>query len=260
MPSNLEMKVISPTGGKVGLLCPDRRQFWVFKVDPIELICTGEFQERLGFQRGHENESLSPQIPPPRYSRFRSNFHACAISDDFLALGCQGIIMAFFLGGEEAGCWVATMKLHDDAIPEHLTFSPDGKYLAVLVREPSGHIIPPRPAAIRARSGSAVLVFETDPFPKEHLTRLENLEPFMPAMDVTIQLDSFCPHQPARISLSQHARKIAVSTTVNDNIAVLQLFSRTKQWWQPGERRGVSVFPHDDPTTWHGRGITGMEL
>jgi len=257
------MKVISSTGGKVGLLCPRRRQFWVFKVDPIKLICTGEFHRQRRFQRGCGDAPLIPQAPPPRYSDLRRNFHASAISDDFLAIGCRGIIMIFFLDGDEAGCWVTTMKLNDDAITEHLTFSPDGQHVAALVRDPAGYVTPPdgnQPAVVRAPSGYAILIFDTASFPKEGLTREDHFEPFMAAIDVSIPLNSFSPRQPTLILLSPYAKKIAVSTTLVDNLALLQLYRKTGEGWQGGQICSGSVFPHDDPTTWHGRGITGMEL
>jgi hypothetical protein len=171
--------------------------------------------------------------------------------------------MAFLVSGEAAGCWVATMKLHDGAIPEHLIFSPDGKHLAALVRGPSGYILPPDEngrATVRAHSVHAILMFDTDQFPKKHLTREDNFEPFMPAMEVTIPLESFGLCEPARIVLSQDARKLAVSTTLHDNIAFLQLYMRTEVGWQVEGKCPVTVFPHNDSTTWHGRGITGLEL
>jgi hypothetical protein len=247
MPRTLEMKVISPNGAMVGLLCPDLRQFWVFKVDgdPIELVCTGEFPNAQGFQRGRGDAPLKTQSPPPRHSHLQHDFHSSAISDDFLALGCRGIIMTFFLHGEEAGCWITTSKLEEDTIPEHLTFSPNGDQLAALVSTNYRY---------------SILLFSTSRFPREKLARQDGFEPVEPKIDVTISLPSFSPCEPSRITFSQDGTMLAISTTLNDNIAKLQLYKRSSGKWEGGEMCYVSLFPHDDPTTWHGSGITDITL
>jgi hypothetical protein len=249
MPTSLELKIISPTGAMVGLLCPYLRQFWVFKVnaEPFELVCTGEFPKQQPFRRGRGDAPLKTQTPPPRNSILKTDFCSSAISDDFLAVGSRGLIMTFYIQGDEAGCWITTSKLDEEStVPEHLSFSYDGRQLAALVR---------------TRSIYSILIISTGPFPKTNLGRQYGFEPVTPKIAVTISLNSFSPCAPSRITFSKGSTMIAISTTVNDNIAKLQLYKKdAERRWKGGEICYVSIFPHDDPTTWHGCGITGITL
>lgn len=249
IPERVELKEISASGNKIAVL--GKKSFWVFNTHPISFVCFGDFTNgRDAFQCATKDGTLQTQHPIPLEHKV-SRFTCAALSDTYLAVACNGRVMAFVLEGKHAGRWVVLDSFEDKEAPvEKLSFSADGTQLIALLKVASG-----------VSHQFKAVIYSTSSFPQDHLDRKKPIRP--ESTDVLLKdWHTYCPRG---VAFSSQGTLVAICTNyvrskdrLSAGIQLLKKKEDTDSWdlWGPFH---IVKLPYNDDTAWR-EGFTGLAL
>jgi len=239
------MVIISLKGEKCAFLSVREKKFWVFDISTASrfLVCTGHFRSQ-GFFRGYRDDALEKQHPIADTYKIPT-LTCAAISDDFLAIGCQDGIMTFFLNEDIAGRWVTTNDIPNGRVLK-MSFSADGQTLAAVVAQGNERV-----RTLKHRA----LVFPTSGFPRIEVRAAPMAAPHEP-----IRLPKL-HSTPKGIAVSADGTKIAIHTSRSGHSAKLQVFQKAESGWDSfADPIDIKIHPPGDGSEAHGEGITSMKI
>lgn len=251
IPETVKLKVISATGHNVAVL--SKKTFWVFETQPVSLVCVGDFTNgATAFQYALKDSNLQTQHPIPRDPMI-PDFSCAALSDSYLAVGCQGRIMAFIIEGNQAGRWIVLDDFEDkEALVENVTFSPNGEELLALLKVKVGQ-----------SHHSKVIIYSTQTFPKERLERRYGQKPIKPD-SIDVSLKDWHLYRPRGVTFASQGTMIAICTSYiksRDGLSAgIQLLKKTNHVWDLWGKFHMVKLPYNNDTDWHGGGLTGIAL
>lgn len=249
IPERVELKEISASGNKIAVL--GKKTFWVFNTHTLSFACFGDFTNgKDAFQYATKDGTLQTQHPIPLEHKV-SRFTCAALSDTYLAVGCNGRVMAFVLEGKHAGRWIVLESFDDKEAPvEKLSFSADGAQLIALLKVASG-----------VSHQFKAVIYSTSSFPQDNLDRKKPIRP----ESTNVLLKDWQTYCPRGVAFSSQGTLVAICTNYvrsRDRLSAgIQLLKKNEDdgsWdlWGPFD---IVKLPYNDDTAWR-EGFTGLAL
>lgn len=243
---DIRMTAISASGHLVAVLMAGK--FWIFRSIPVTLVCVGVFRKAV-YHYAKKDSILTPQIQAPKNF---SEFSCVALSDEFLAVGVDGMVLIFVVQDCHCGQWVVCNEIHNARQVLKLQFSADGIQLAALIQTDEGEEI-----------FQKVIIYFTASFPKTSMegfrSQMINGQTKLAPNYVEVRWKWNLIHRPTAMTFSMAGTMIAISTTHSEAMSEILILRENNNVWQLWGVQAVRVFTHD-PTTWHGSALMGISL